>query len=241
MKSPLGPVLAGLLTCLGAAAPQDAGSATPGAHIFFEEKSRDTKPGFEMVNYALKTVGLPNDQRYALYGRWMNGSSKEAARGLRLDEAGNVRDEKGDGFTLALGRMFPGEYVTFALVSEDGKARAFAEITVFPIQAEGKGGCRLAVRPMDLHGQTFLITGSGFAPNKKLRIVSTSVDEVMHDTKDALSDGTLPKQVILPAVVGHKGGDASFEASDSDCTVKVLYKWGDAMRDLPAAAPKPTP
>lgn len=241
MKSPLGPVLASLLACLGAAAPQDTGSATPGAQIFFEEKSRDTKQGFEMVHYALKTEGLPKDQRYALYGRRMDGSSKEAARKIRLDEAGNVRDETGEEFTLSLGQMFPGEYVTFALVSGDGKAKAFAEITVFPIQAAGKGACRLAVRPMDPNGQAFIITGSGFAPDKKLKIVSTSVNEVMHETKDGRSDGTLPKQVIFPAVVGRKGGDASYEVSDSDCTVKVGYKWGDAMRGPNAAAPKPTP
>ncbi len=241
MKSPLGPILAGLLACLGAAAPQEKAPATPGAHLLLAEKSRDTKQGFEMVNYSLKAEGLPKDQRYALYGRWLDGSSKEAARGIRIDEAGNVLDDKGEPVTLSFGQMFPGEYVTIALVSEDGKARAFGEITLHPIQAEGKGGCRLAVRPMDPKGQMFFIIGTGFAPNKKLKIVSTSVNEVMHDAKDAGSDGTLPKQVILPAVVGRTGGDASYEVSDSDCTVKVLYKWGDEMRAKSAVARQPTP
>ena len=241
MKTSLGPALMSLLACLGAAAPQEKAPATPGAHILFAEKSRDTQQGFEMVHYALKAEGLPKDQRYALYGRWMDGSSKEAARGLRLDEAGNVRDDKGEAFTLSLGQMFPGEYVTIALVSEDGKAKAFGEITLHPIQAEGKGGCRLAVRPLDPKGQIFAIIGTGFGPGKKLKIVSTSVNEVMHETKNAGADGTLPKQVILPAVIGRTGGDASYEVSDSECTVKVLYKWGDEMQGKPAVALQPTP
>jgi len=241
LKTSLGPALLSLLACLGAAAPQEKVAATPGARLLFKEKSRDTEQGFEMVHYALKAEGLPKDQRYALYGRWMDGSSKEAVRGIRIDEEGIVRDHKGEQFTLSLGQMFPGEYITIALVSEDGKAKAFGEITLHPIQAEGKGGCRLAVRPMDPKGQTFFIIGTGFAPGKTLKIVSTSVNEIIHATKEAGPDGTLPKQVILPAVVGRSGGDASYEVSDSDCTVKVVYKWGDGMRDMPAVAPPPKP
>jgi hypothetical protein len=241
LKTPLGPALLSLLACLGAAAPQEKAATTPGAHLLFKEKSRDTEQGFEMVHYALKAEGLPKDQRYALYGRWMDGSSKEAARGLRLDEAGILRDDKGEPFTLSLGQTFPGEYITIALVSEDGKAKAFGEITVYPIQAEGKGGCRLVVRPLDPKGQTFAIIGTGFGPGKKLKIASTSVNESMHETKTAGPDGTLPKQVILPAVIGRTGGEASYEVSDSDCTVKVLYKWGDEMRGKSAVAHPPAP
>ena len=133
--------------------------------------------------------------------------------------------------------MFPGEFATFALVSKDQKSQAFVEITPFPIHAEGKGGCHLFVKPMELSGQAFLITGSGFQPNKKLQIVSTSVDEVAHQTSDGKADGTL-KHVIFPATVGRKGGDASFEASDSVCSVKVQYKWGNEMRN---ASPAPAP
>ena len=63
----------------------------------------------------------------------------------------------------------------------------------------------------------------------------------MHETRSAGADGTLPKTVILPAVVGRTGGDASYEVSDSECSVKVLYKWGDRMRDIAAVARQPTP
>jgi len=94
---------------------------------------------------------------------------------------------------------------------------------------------------MDPKGQVFTIIGTGFGPGKKLKIASTSVNESMHETKTAGADGTLPKQVILPAVIGRTGGEATYEVSDSDCTVKVLYKWGDAMLTKPAVAREPTP
>jgi hypothetical protein len=248
MKTTLGPVLASLLAYLGgaagearqAAAPQEKLSNTPGMRLTYEEKSRGMEQGLEMVHYALKAEGFPKAQRYALYGQWMDGRSTEMARGIGIDESGHVRAPDGDEFALSLGRMFPGEFAVFALVSEDAASKAFVEITPFPIQAEGKGGCRLFVRPMEPSGQAFIITGSGFKPNKKLKTVSTSVNEVAHGTSDGRPDGTL-KQIIFPAVVGRTGGDASFEASDSDCSVKVRYKWGAEMRGQSAAALQPTP
>lgn len=238
MKSLLGSVLLILLACSGSAGAQSQKDAKPrekmtntqGMSLSYEEKSRGTEHGLVMVHYTLKTSGFPKDQRYALYGQWMTGESKEQDRGFRIDDSGTVRSKDGDEFTLMLGRMFAGEYAVFALVSEDAASKAFVEITPFPIQAEGTGGCRLFVRPMEVNGQAFSITGSGFKPNEELKIFSTSSGESAKSTVKGREDGTL-KFVLFPAVVGKTGGDASFQASDSACTVKVTYTWGAAMRD----------
>ncbi len=225
------------------AAPDPEPTPTPAAastRLQYEEKSRGVENGLEMVRYALKTDGFPVDKRYALFGRWMDGRSAEVARGITIDESGGLVSADGDELTLSLGRMFPGESATFALVSQDGASKAFVEITPFPIHAEGKGGCRLNVHPMDLKGQTFSITGSGFKPDKTLKTVSSSVNEVAYGSLKGRPDGTV-KMVVFPAVVGRTGGDASFEASDSDCSVKIGYKWGDQLRG-PASPPgKATP
>ena len=216
--------------------------AAAGPHLRSEEKSRDVKDGIEMINYVLRADGLPQDQRYALHARWMNGRLAEVSKGITIDESGRLVSPDGDEVVLSLGSMFRGEYAAFALVSADGAAKAYVEITPFPIQAEGKGGCRLLVKPMTPTGEMFSITGSGFKPNKKLKIVSTSVNEVAYMTSEGRADGTL-KHVILPAVVGRTGGDASFEASDSDCSGSPSsYKWGDQMRrGIVLSAEKPTP
>jgi hypothetical protein len=219
-------------------APQPKRSNTPGMSLSAVERSRGKEHGIEGVRYALRTEGFPKDHLYALYGRWMNGQSAEVTKGARIDETGLLHGPGGDEISLWLAQMFPGEYATFALVSEDRSATAFVEITPFPIQAEGKGGCRLFVRPMEPGGQVFLITGSGFKAGRTLKTLSSSVNESARGTVDGRPDGSV-KEVILPAVVGHEGGPASFEASDGDCTVRVDYKWGDQMRSTPPASPTP--
>ena len=225
-----------------AAAPDPEPAPTPAAaspRLRYEEKSRGVEQGLEMVHYVLKTDGFPGDKRYALFGRWMDGRSTEVARGITIDESGGLVSADGDEVTLSLGKMFAGEVATFALVSQDGASKAFVEITPFPIEPEGKGGCRLFVRPMDSKGQSFSITGTGFKPDKKLETISTSANEVAYGSVKGRPDGSV-KMVIFPAVVGRTGGEASFEASDSACSVAVHYQWGDLMRTVPPAR-QPTP
>ena len=248
MTTLLGTALTSLLVCLGTASaqsqkptrPVEKQTNTPGMSLAYEEKSRGTEHGLELVHVTFKAAGFPKDQRYALYGQWMTGQSKEVVRDMRIDESGSVRTADGDEFDLSLGGMFLGEYVKFGLVSEDAASKAFVEITPFPIQDEGTGGCRLFVRPMEASGQAFSITGSGFKPNEDLKIHSTSSNESGDSKVKGRDDGSL-KFVLFPATVGRKGGDATFQASDSTCTVNVSYKWGEAMRAFVPEKVQPTP
>lgn len=249
MKSPVGPVLASILMALSGAAgapgqvtptPRPQRANTPGMSLAYHEKSRGVENDLEMVHYSLEANGFPGDKRYALFGRWMDGRSAELDRGITIGESGGLVSSNGDEITLSLASMLPGESATFALVSQDGASKAFVDITPFPIHAEGKGGCFLNVHPMDSKGQTFSITGSGFKPDKTLKTVSMSVNEVAYGSLKGRPDGTV-KMVVFPAVVGRTGGEASFEASDSDCSVKVGYKWGDQLRGASPSPAKPTP
>jgi hypothetical protein len=132
--------------------------------------------------------------------------------------------------------MFPGEFIEFILAADDGTAKASVEITRFPIEAAGDGGCRLSVRPMRIQGDIFQISGSGFQPDQKITGGSTSDGEKAHERWKTKSDGSLPKIVILPAVRGKSGGEASVTASDTSCSVTVRYKWGTEMT---RATPQP--
>jgi Tetratricopeptide repeat len=116
----------------------------------------------------------------------------------------------------------------FALASDDGSAKGSVEITPFPIQAVGDGGCRLSVRPMSANGDSFSIAGQGFHPDQKVKGIAVSSGERAEVPVD--NKGGAVKVVIFPAVVGRSGGEASFSASDSACSVTVHYKWGDQMR-----------
>ncbi|HEX4438444.1 MAG TPA: hypothetical protein VH854_00140 [Thermoanaerobaculia bacterium] len=233
-------------------APLAAASATPkpsgateGARLTYMERSRGVEQGVAIVHYTLKADGVPRDKSYALYGRRMNGTTAEIKRGVRIGDGGALLGPDGKDVDLSLGRMFAGEYDVFALIAADGTVKTFVEITPFPIQAEGKGGCRLQARPMDLRGQGFVITGSGFQPKKTLSTVTTSDGEDTKGSTNTQVDGTL-KQVIFPRMTGGSGGEASYEVSDSACSAKVRFHWGDELRDTPggaspspAATPKP--
>jgi hypothetical protein len=188
---------------------------------------------------------VPRDKSYALYGRRMNGSTGEIKRDVRIGDGGALLGPDGRDIDLSLGRMFAGEYDVIALISSDGTVKTFVEITPFPIHGEGKSGCRLQARPMDLRGQGFVIIGSGFPPSRTLSTVTASDGESTDGSTSTHADGTL-RQVVFPATSGQTGGEATYEVSDSSCTAKVRFHWGDELRDTPggaspspAATPKP--
>lgn len=221
-----------------AGAPQSAGTPDNGPKLTYAEKSRTKADGREVVTCVLLAEGFPKDKRCLVAGRWMNGRTAEISRGARVDESGRVLGPGGDELELGLAEMQPGEFVQFALLTEDGSAKAFIQITPFPYRAEGEGGCRLSVQAIAPNREIFEITGAGFQPDKELDTVSTSSGETMKSTMKGRPDGTL-RLVILPAVVGKTGGDATYSASDSKCSVKVLYKWGDEMAGAVGKTAKP--
>lgn len=216
--------------------PQDPPS---GARLIFQEKSRDASPSGDFIKYVLRTDGLPESKSYSLIGKWMNGKTGPVPEELHIDKAGRVMRKDGDELELVLGGTFPGEFIRFALVSADGAAKAFGEITPVPIEAVGKGGCRLLVKPMSIKGEVFSIIGAGFKPDEKIKAVATSSGEKMNSPIE--NKGGNLKLVLFPAVVGRTGGNASLTASDSSCSVTVHYAWGDAMTKLSPTANQAAP
>ena len=218
--------------------PKPSG-ATKDAHLTYVERSRGVEQDVPIVHYALRVDGVPRGKSYTLYGKRMNGTTAVIQKDVRIGDGGALLKPDGKEIDLSLGRMFAGEYGVFGLVSSDGDVKAFVEITPFPIHAEGKGGCRLQARPMDLRGQGFVITGSGFQPKKKLSTVTTSDAGDAKGSTNTQADGTL-KQVVFPRMAGASGGEASYEVSDSACSAKVRFHWGDELRDVPGGV-TPTP
>jgi hypothetical protein len=158
----------------------------------------------------------------------MNGKTAVVFRDLRLDESGRVVTQDGGGLDLGLGMMFAGESVVFTLLSEDGAAKAAVEITPFPLEAEGDGGCRLTVKLMSVKGDSFQIIGEGFRPGRPVTAVGSPAGEVTQVPLTRKSDGLLTA-IVSPAVAGKSGGEATLTASDGSCSVTAGYSWGDAM------------
>ena len=77
----------------GLAARASGPEPTPtpgGARLLYEETSRGTEKGMEMVHYVLRAEGAPVDHRYAVYGRRMDGSSEEVTRDVRIADSGRL-------------------------------------------------------------------------------------------------------------------------------------------------------
>lgn len=211
----------------------------PGARLTFREKSRQQTPKGEFIVYVLRAEGLPQGKSYKLVGTRMDRSTGAVPAALHVDGSGRVLVEDGSEFELTLGGMFAGEFVVFTMASDDGSAKASLEVTPFPIQSIGKGGCRLTVKPMLANGQAFSIIGEGFKPGDEIRTVSTSSGKVMQGHAD--NKGGNLKIVVFPAVAGQSGGDASLTASDKSCSVTVRFAWGDAMTKLSPTANQAAP
>jgi hypothetical protein len=158
----------------------------------------------------------------------MNGKTA-VIEALHIDGSGRVVKKDGEELSLALGRMFPGEFIEFTLAADDGTAKASVEIALFPIEAVGNGGCRLSVKPMTLQGDIFQINGAGFKPDQEVNAVGTLDGQVTRQRYKTKGDGSL-NIVVFPPVPGIKsGGEASLTASDASCSVTVRYNWGNAM------------
>jgi TPR repeat protein len=240
------PVVLGVLTYLGGltatarpleqAAQSQKKSREPSsrASLTLREKSRRSTPKGEAVTYVLQADGLPQGKSYKFSGRRMDGSTGASPEVLHVDGSGRVLSKDGSEFELTLGGMFAGEFTIFTLASEDGTAKAAVEITPFPIEAVGKGGCRLWVKPASIKGDIFSVTGEGFKPGQEIKTVASFSGEVIKGRADN-KDGNL-KIFLWPAVRGRNGGEGSLTASDESCSVTIRYAWGDAMTRLSPTA-----
>jgi hypothetical protein len=215
--------------------PQEkSGGSPPGARLTFRETSRSASPHGELVHYALKAAGLPEGKSYSLTAKWMNGTTRVINR-LHIDGSGRVLTQDGTEADLALGKMFPGEFIEFTLAADDGTAKASVEIALFPIEAAGNGSCRVSVKPMSARGEAFLITGSGFKLDEDVSGVQRVDGQTVNQQWKARGDGSL-KVVVFPGAPGRTGGTASLTASDTSCSVTVRYSWGSEMtRAVPEA------
>ena len=216
-----------------AAQQRTAVPSWPGARLAVVEIVRTSPAGGEGFNYRLQATGLPGDKTFRLEVRRVGGEVGRMPIGaLHLDAAGRLVTERNvrlEQHVLGTGPVFKGEPLELALVAEDGSGQVVARVVPAPIEARGIGDCRLSVELMEPTGKIFMIRGEGFDPGEDVRLLDISENEVMGDSKRISSTGRF-ELVILPAVVGKAGGEASISAIGRACSVPALpYKWGTAM------------
>ena len=208
-----------------------AAEATPGMELKIRETARNDKiPAFrgkKSITAAFSASGFPKDKRFELWGSWLD---QRAAKFLNIvvDQDGILRminPKNGvigpelSAINLVLGSFAKGEPATFALVSIDREAKAFARIVPFPLEARD-GACRLWLELMSPQGTAFLVQGEGFEPGEEVKSLSRSDGERLTGRETISPEGTYGPVVVFPAAVSRKH-KASYSVSGGTCSVKV--------------------
>lgn len=203
---------------------------SPGVRLTYREISRTSLPGGgNGVSYRLTADGFPRDTTYSLWAKWLNGSTTEIAKAVRVDAAGRVMDQDGTEVDLLLASFFEGEPIQYALVAADETARAFVKIIPFPIEARTAGGCRLSLELASPRGDVFLLQGEGFEPSEHIQATGVSDGEQLSESGRVSDKGDFVS-ILRPAVAGRTGGVAGVTVSGRSCSASLRYNWGDAMK-----------
>jgi hypothetical protein len=202
-----------------------------GAKLTDKEISRTTIQGRTVITYNLFASGLPKDQHYALCVLNV-GSEPRAAADAYLNGEGKVVSTLADpGHGVVEdpinAKVFggKGEPIQFALVSDDAKVRAFAEIIPFPVE-QVAGPCHLSLIETGPYYYGVLIRVTGLEPEESLALDMRSETEGGESKAAADREGTY-NAALLPFVKGKKAGKAHFTLTAKSCRIGIEFPWGE--------------
>ena len=204
---------------------------SPGTKLTYKEIDRTKMQGRTVITYSLFATGLPKDQHYVLC--LLNvGSEPRGVTDAYLNEDGKVVNVLAD---PAHGvkedpinaKVFggKGEPIQFALVSDDGNLRAFAEIIPFPVE-ETIGPCHLSLIETGPYYSGVLIRVTGLQARESLDIELSSENEGGKSKAAADGDGTY-NAALLPTVKGKKAGEARYLVTAKSCQIGIRFLWGE--------------
>jgi len=202
-----------------------------GAKLTYTEINRTKMQGRTVITYNLFATGLPKGQHYVLCvlnvgseprgvtDAYLNGDGKvvnvlaDPARGIAEDPI-NAKAFGGKG-----------EPIQFAIISDDGQQRAFAEIIPFPVE-ETVGPCHLSLIETGPYYSGVLIRVTGLQPKENLDVEVRSENEGGKSKAEAEEDGTY-NAGLFPAVKGKKSGKAQYGITAKSCQIGVQFLWGE--------------
>jgi hypothetical protein len=187
---------------------------TPGAQIKLEKAS----DGF----YVMRASGFPANKEYVLMMKYLDGK-------IGTVPIADIQALLGGKYSFVYSNVYRGEPIEYAVISSDGTVRAYTRIIPFPLEAKSKNGCKLVMSLVSPDLMNFAINAEGFGKGEVVKTTSRSGQETLVSNTTASEDGGFVV-IIAPGVVGQTGGEATFEASSSSCTVQINYDWGTAMK-----------
>jgi hypothetical protein len=194
--------------------------------LTLSEASRDYGKSDTVVVYSLTASGLPTDQKYTLWAksfddppRLLSNVSFNFFGGLILEPGHNATN-----FTV--GNFVPGQAYWIEVRNADKSIMVFAKDIPFPIEANDGAACRLSAELVSRNGYNFEISGRGFVPGEKVKLIRTSSDNNNSDSPTQADDKGAFRIVVSGSPIG--SGWAIQQAIGRGCDLTVHYNWGMA-------------
>jgi hypothetical protein len=219
-----------------------ADCSTPGVQLVLVEAMRQSVRKDVVVGYGITVRGVPAGRIYALWVKptadkpyaLMTGFTPDSTGAVVCADSATANQPRVAAMLgwckrrlasvgLTAGQFALGEAYRVALISTDDSVRAYASAIPHPLQASA-GACTITG---EMHGpEVFAFSGAGFRPGEALQITMRSGREVINKSQHADDGGRLGIEIVLPAVKGKDGGDASYEVAGAGCRVVLRYGWG---------------
>jgi hypothetical protein len=202
-----------------------------GATLVLKETDRGQYNGQTVITYNLFASGLPKDASYSLWIRLVGQDPRQPVQAyinkdgkivnVLADPAHHIEEDQIDLKVLA-GK---GEPKRFALISDDGQYRAFAEVVPFPIERQA-GPCRISAIMLAAKYFAVEVVVTGLQPNEDVQIESQSGNETNRGAGKATAQGTYVA-LVAPLVKGQNSGTARFNVAAASCKIGIGFPWGD--------------
>jgi hypothetical protein len=194
-----------------------------------------------LIRYQLYISGAAKSQAFTLLGWEIDEPRpKVVLEGVTLDNTGRAicaglpntcgSQAKPDDPIELVVLAAKGEPKRFALISEDGKHKAFASIVPFPITAHDHG-CSLSAILGMRDAELVLLRATGFNPAVQIEIQYSSEGEHKTIIAKTTEEGS-HDQVILPFVRGKVEGTATISVNAAMCRPALSFEWGTGTYHL---------
>jgi hypothetical protein len=221
--------------CLGQNAPsrEQWGEQfnSPGAKLTYKETERARTPEKTVITYNLFASGLPKNSHYVLWALHVGDDPQVISDPYWNDQGKLVRVLADSEHHIAEDPIEvkvsggKGEPTQFALISDDGQSRAFAEIVPFPMDVN-QGPCHLSAVETGPYYFGMLIKLTGLQPDEELLVDRRSEGEGGQSKAKADEQGSY-KANFFPRVKGENSGMAKFRVSAKSCKIGIEFPWGE--------------
>lgn len=209
---------------------------TPGATLVLKKMGQGILDGHTAVAYSAFASGLPKDGHYTLW-IWVVGSDPQAVADAYInndDKVVNVLADPQhhvaeDPIDL---KMFAGkgEPKKIALISDDGRLRAFGQAVPFPINASA-GSCVISAVMEQPAYEGVTISVTRLQPKEALLIDIQSENEATQNKGVATEEGAY-HLLVSPFVKGKRSGKAAVLVTAKSCKVGIIFPWGEGSYQL---------